>query len=211
MIKKVKLLWTYQRIDSTKTVFRRCVITDKVICSSRNSWLVLKTVVSMEVSLFNIVSKDLVQLPQLSLCGTMDICLLLSSPNEGDCCVIFINSSSNTFYYWEPGEGKFHEQRFRVEDCTVVAATVLRGTIYILALIAIEDCEDRYALSLFTAVFVDSSLRFEKLTNENLPLHDDNTFGEADFLFESTIKNRIKCHQTHNPRASYSPMTVEES
>ena len=35
----------------------------KVIYSSRNSWLVLKTVVSMEVSLFNIVSKDLVQPP----------------------------------------------------------------------------------------------------------------------------------------------------
>ena len=82
----------------------------KVIYSSKNSWLVLKTVVLMEVSLFNIVSKDLVQLPQLSSCGTKDICLLLSSPSEGDCCVIFINSSSNTFYYWKPGEGKFHEQ-----------------------------------------------------------------------------------------------------
>ena len=160
----------------------------KVIYSSRNSWLVLKTVVSMEVSLFNIVSKDLVQLPQLLSCGTMDICLLLSSPNEGDCCVIFINSSSNTFYHWKPREGKFHEQRFHVEDCTIVAATVLRSAIYFLALITIEDREDckQYALSLFTAVFVDSLLRFEKFTNENLSSHGNNSSGEADFLFEST-------------------------
>ena len=128
MIKRVKLLWTYQQINSTKTVFPE--MRGKVIYNSKNSWLVLKTVVLMEVSLFNIVSKDLVQLPQLSSCGTKDICLLLSSPSEGDCCVIFINSSSNTFYYWKPGEGKFHEQWFRVEDCTIVAAIVLRGTIY---------------------------------------------------------------------------------
>ena len=101
----------------------------------------------------------------------MDICFLLSSPNEGDCCVIFINSLSNTFYYWKPREGKFHEQRFCVEDCTIVAATVLRSTIYFLALITIEDREDckQYALSLVTVVFVDSLLRFEKFTNENLP------------------------------------------
>ena len=122
----------------------------------------------------------------------------LSSPNEGDCCVIFINSSSNTFYYWKPGEGKFLEQQLRVEDCTVVAATVLRGTIYFLALITIEDREDckQYALSLFTAVFVDSLLRFEKFTNENLSSHGNNSSGEADFLFESTSGELLYLHRS---------------
>ena len=200
MIKRVKLLWTYQQINSTKTVFPE--MRGKVIYSSKNSWLVLKTVVLMEVSLFNVVSKDLVQLPQLSSCGTKDICLLLSSPSEGDCCVIFINSSSNTFYYWKPGEGKFHEQWFRVEDCTIVAAIVLRGTIYFLALIIIEDREDRkqYALSLFIAVFVDSLLRFEKFTNENLPSHGNNSSGEADFLFESTGGELLYLHRSRQER-----------
>ena len=54
----------------------------KVIYSSRNSWLVLKTVVSMEVSLFNILSKNLVQLPQLSSCvchHQMKVIVVLSS------------------------------------------------------------------------------------------------------------------------------------
>ena len=128
----------------------------------------------------------------------MDICFLLSSPNEGDCCVIFINSLSNTFYYWKPREGKFHEQRFCVEDCNIVAATVLRGTIYFLALITIEDREDckQYALSLFTAVFVDSLLCFEKFTNENLPSHGNNSSGEADFLSPvSTYEGTRAPHQ----------------
>lgn len=196
-------------VDILKNRFYKSCIPEmhgKVICSSRNSWLVLKTVISMEVSLFNIVSKDLVQLPQLSLCGTMDICLLLSSPNEGDCCVIFINSSSNTFYYWKPGEGGFHEQQFHVEHCTIIAATVLRGTIYFLALIATEDHEERYALSLFTAVFVDSLLRFEKFTNEDLPFHDDKTFGETDFLFESTGGELLYLHKPRRGVFSISRM-----
>ena len=112
--------------------------------------------------------------------------MCLSSPNEGDCCVIFINSFLNTFYYWKLGGGKFHEQWFCVKDCTIVVATVLRGTIYFLALITIEDREEckQYALSLFTTVFVDSL--FEKFTNKNLPSHGNNSSVEADFLFEST-------------------------
>ena len=80
----------------------------------------------------------------------------------------------------------------------IVAAIVLRGTIYFLALITIEDREDRkqYALSLFTAVFVDSLLCFEKFTNENLPSHGNNSSGEADFLSPvSTYEGTRAPHQ----------------
>ena len=80
----------------------------------------------------------------------------------------------------------------------IVAAIVLRGTIYFLALITIEDREDRkqYALSLFTAVFVDSLLCFEKFTNENLPSHGNNSSREADFLSPvSTYEGTRAPHQ----------------
>ena len=76
MIKRVKLLWTYQQINSTKTVFPE--MRGKVIYSSKNSWLVLKTVVLMEVSLFNIVSKDLVQLANYHSCHRVGLRIFVS-------------------------------------------------------------------------------------------------------------------------------------
>ena len=76
MIKRVKLLWTYQQINSTKTVFPE--MRGKVIYNSKNSWLVLKTVVLMEVSLFNIVSKDLVQLANYHSCHRVGLRIFVS-------------------------------------------------------------------------------------------------------------------------------------
>ena len=146
---------------------------NKMICTSTNEWLLLNDLDSKDLSLLNLLSMEVVQLPRLESFKDSDVCILSPPTSESnqDSYVMIIHRSPCTFYFCQPGDEEFSEQEFEFDlefgAMGISAATMFRGKVYFLTRFSSIDVVSVNAL--FTAEFVGSNLHFTRITREDFP------------------------------------------
>ena len=90
---------------------------NKMICTSTNEWLLLNDLDSKDLSLLNLLSMEVVQLPRLESFKDSDVCILSPPTSESnqDSYVMIIHRSPCTFYFCQPGDEEFSEQEFEFD------------------------------------------------------------------------------------------------
>ncbi|KAL4605590.1 hypothetical protein ACB092_09G040400 [Castanea dentata] len=90
---------------------------NKMICTSTNEWLLLNDLDSKDLSLLNLLSMEVVQLPRLESFTNSDVCILCPPTSESnqDCYVMIIDRSPCKFYFCQPGDEEFSEQEFEFD------------------------------------------------------------------------------------------------
>nr|POF07601.1 hypothetical protein CFP56_59463 [Quercus suber] len=151
---------------------------NKMICTSTNEWLLLNDLDSKDLSLLNLLSLEVVQLPRLKSFTNSDVCILSPPTSESnqDCYVMIIHRSPCRFYFCQPGDEECSEQDFEFDleeqeyefgAMGIFAATMFRGKVYFLTRFSSIDLVSVYAL--FMAEFVGSNLHFTRITREDFP------------------------------------------
>ncbi|XP_065638900.1 uncharacterized protein LOC112026406 [Quercus suber] len=151
---------------------------NKMICTSTNEWLLLNDLDSKDLSLLNLHSMEVLQLPRLESFTDSDVCILSPPTSESnqDYYVMIIHCSPSRFYFCQPGDEEFSEQVFEFDleeqddefgAMWISAATMFRGKVYFLTTFSRIDPVSVSVL--FTAEFVGSNLHFTRITMEGFP------------------------------------------